>query len=89
MTASFDTLSAARNIERADRDAAEAIAGAIRMGQGDQATKADLAELEQRLRRETAKIRNDLLWMKRIGGVIVALLAVPVLNDLPEALGSG
>ncbi len=46
MTASgFDTLAAARELEAAgiDRSQAEAIASAIRDGQGDLATKADLA----------------------------------------------
>lgn len=49
------------------------------------ATNADLAGLETRL----ARIETDLLWVKRIGGVIVALLAVPVLRDLLAAWSGG
>ena len=33
-----------------------------------------------------AQFETDFLWMKRIGGVIVALLAVPILRDLLSAL---
>ena len=48
MTAAFDTLSAARDMERAglEREAADAVAGAIRAGQGELATKADLDALQ-------------------------------------------
>ena len=52
MTAStFDTLSAAGNLEAAgvERRQAEAIAGAIRNGQGDLATKADVAAVRAEL----------------------------------------
>ena len=47
----FDTLSAARELEAAgiERRQAEAIAGAIRHGQGDLATKADLAAVRAEL----------------------------------------
>ena len=49
MSTTFDTLKAARNLEAAgmDRAQAEAIAEAIRAGQGELVTKADLAELRQ------------------------------------------
>ena len=61
------------------------------------ATKADLAELRRELRAEMGEMRNemdvrfarletDLLWVKRIGAVIVALLAVPILQDLLSVL---
>jgi len=46
--------------------------------------RAELAGLETRMTR----IEADLLSIKRIGGVIVALLAVPILRDLLAALGS-
>lgn len=48
MTATFDTLAAARDLEKAgmDRTQAEAVAGAIRAGQGDLATRADLRMLQ-------------------------------------------
>ena len=45
-------------------------------------TKADVAEL----RGDITEIRNDLLWMKRIGGVIIVLLAVPILRDILSVL---
>ena len=46
----FDTLSAARDLEAAgfDRVQAEALAAAIRNGQGDLATKTDIAQLDSR-----------------------------------------
>ena len=55
MAQAFDTLAAARDLEAAgiDRQKAEAIAGAIRNGQGDLVTNADLeaalAKQERRL----------------------------------------
>ena len=52
MTASaFDTLSAARDLEAAglDQRQAEAIAAAIRSGQGDLATKSDIASVRSEL----------------------------------------
>ena len=47
----FDTLSAARELEAAgvERSQAEAIAKVVRDGQGELATKADIARLESRL----------------------------------------
>ena len=47
----FDTLTAARDLEAAgfDRSQAEALAKAIRDGQGELATKADIARLDSRL----------------------------------------
>lgn len=44
MIAAFDTLAAVRDLEAAgmERKAAEAVAGAIRAGQGELATKTDL-----------------------------------------------
>ena len=79
MTAStFDTLTAARDLEEAgvERRQAEAIASAIRNGQGELATKADLETA-------VATIRADLyraLWIQGVGivaivGGIVALAA--------------
>lgn len=47
MPVAFDTLAAARDLENAglDRTAAEAVAGAIRAGQGELATKDDIRNL--------------------------------------------
>ncbi|MDE0345908.1 MAG: hypothetical protein OXI66_09025 [Boseongicola sp.] len=64
-------------------DQAEAITEAVRAGvTGGVATKADLAELRGEMSARFAQIESELLWMKRIGGVIVLLLAVPILRDL-------
>lgn len=81
----FDNLAMTRQLKAKgfSSDQAEAITEAVRAGvTGGVATKADVAEL----RGSIAEIRNDLLWMKRIGGVIVVLLAVPILRDLLSAL---
>ena len=51
MAATFDTLAAARDMENAGlpREAAEAVAGAIRAKQGDLATRGDVDALGDRL----------------------------------------
>ena len=74
MTATFDTLAAARNMEDAGlpREAAEAVAGAIRNGQGELATKADLAALEARM--PAMLWRAMLLQAFAIVGAVVALM---------------
>ncbi|MBC6406543.1 MAG: DUF1640 domain-containing protein [Rhodospirillales bacterium] len=62
------------------------------------ATKAELAEVKNELKTEMAEVKtqlaglatkaelvevkNDLVWIKRIGALVVALLAVPILRDL-------
>ena len=60
----FDTLSAARDLEAAgfDRVQAEALAAAIRNGQGDLATKTDIAQLDSRF--------NMLQWVVGIQSVV-------------------
>ena len=68
----FDTLGAARELEAAgiERRQAEAIAGAIRNGEGDLVTKdhldARLAELESRL----------VKWAVALAGAVVIILGV-------------
>ena len=67
----FDTLSAARDLEAAgfDRVQAEALAAAIRSGQGDLATKMDIAQLDNRL--------NMLQWVVGIrSAVTLATFAI-------------
>ena len=61
---SFDTLSAARDPEAAgfDRAQAEALAAAIRNGQGDLATKIDITRLDSRL--------NTLQWVVGIQSAV-------------------
>ena len=63
----FDTLSAARDLEAAgfDRVQAEALAAAIRNGQGDLATKIDIAQLDSRLDMLHSRL-NMLQW---VGGI--------------------
>ena len=53
------------------------------------ATKAELAEVKNELKADLAEVKTelagvkvDLVWIKRIGALIVALLAVPILRDL-------
>ncbi len=64
MSAAFDTLAAARDMENAglDRPAAEAVAEAIRAGQGELATKADLAA-----------VRSDIIGLRWVVGINVAI----------------
>ena len=83
----FDTLSAARELEAAgiERRQAEAIAGAIHNGQGDLVTKdhldAKLAEFEARLiERENRLVK----WAVALAGAVViipgVLIRFPVAN---------
>ena len=78
MTAStFDTLTAAQDLEAAgiERRQAEAIAKAINHGDECAATKADLATAIAELKADNASLRADLyraLWIQ--GGAIVAIL---------------
>ncbi len=75
MAASFDTLSAAQHMEDAgmNRKQAEAVASAIRSGQGELATKADITA-----------IRSDITGLRWIIGInlviglatLVAVLAM-------------
>ena len=63
----FDTLGAARDLEASgiERRQAEAIAGAIRNGQGDLATKADLAAVKADL----AGVRAELAIIRWVVGI--------------------
>ena len=73
----FDTLSAARDLEAAgfDRTQAEALAAAIRNGQGDLSTKADLAELEARLVKWGVALAGAIVIIQiAIAGIIVRIL---------------
>ena len=53
------------------------------------ATKAKLAEAKDELKAELAEVKDDLtevkidlVWLKRLGALIAALLIVPILRDL-------
>ena len=74
----FDTLSAARDLEAAgfDRVQAEALAAAIRNGQGDLATKIDIAQLDSRLKQLDSRF-NMLQWVVGIqSAVTLATFAI-------------
>ena len=84
----FDTLGAARELEAAgiERRQAEAIAGAIRNGEGDLVTKdhldARLAGFEARLvERESRLVK----WAVALAGAVVVILSV--LIRFPAASG--
>lgn len=74
----FDTLSAARDLEAAgfDRVQAEALAAAIRNGQGDLATKIDIAQLDSHLKQLDSRL-NMLQWVVGIqSAVTLATFAI-------------
>ena len=70
-TATFDTHAAVRDLEATGLDTrqAEAIATAIRNGQGDLATKADLAGV----RAEVASVRAELAIIRWVVGIQSAI----------------
>ena len=63
-TSTFDTLTAARDLAAAgvERSQAEAIAKAIRDGQGDLATRADIVRLDSRFDALESRL-NPLQWV--------------------------
>ena len=77
-TSTFDTLTAAHTLEAAgiERDQAEAIAHAIRNGQGDLATKADITTVRADITAVRADIAavasrvNTLQWVVGIQSAI-------------------
>ena len=73
MSGTFDTLTAARKLEAAgmDRKHAEAVAAAIRQGQGALVTTADLPVLLSAL--ETRLYRT--LWLQA-AGIVVTIAAL-------------
>lgn len=74
MTAAFDTLAAARELETAgmDRQQAEAVASVVRQGQGDLASKSDLrAEIN------AAVIKMMLAQVAIAGALFAAIKLVP------------
>lgn len=73
MTAAFDTLAAARELEAAgmDRTQAEAVAAVVRAGQGELATRADLAALETRMQATLWRA----LWLQA-AGIVAAIAAL-------------
>ncbi|MDE0046513.1 MAG: DUF1640 domain-containing protein [bacterium] len=75
MTAAFDTLAAARDLESAgmDRAHAEAVAGAIRAGQGELATRGDLDALRTATQADLAAVRGDITGLRWIVGINIAI----------------
>ena len=80
MSAAFDMLAVARDLEQAgmDRAQAAAVAGAIRTGQGELATRGDEGP-RGRARNRMMAAPHTALWMKAAGIVvaIIALTSVP------------
>lgn len=75
----FDTLSAAEALEAAgiEEAHAKAIAVAIRGGQGDLATKADINELRTEVasvRSELASVRSELATIRWVVGIQSAVM---------------
>ena len=67
-TGTFDTLTAARKLESAkfSREQAEAIAQAIHNGQGELATKTDLAALK-------SELKSDISWLRWCVGIVAVI----------------
>ena len=97
MTTAFDTLAAARDLEKAgmDRMQAEAVANVVRAGQGELATRADVDALREATRADLDALENRImaalyraLWMQAAGivGAIIALAGVAL--GLARALGA-
>ena len=71
MAAAFDTLSAAKELQAAgfEQSQADAVAGIIRAGQGDPATKDDLAGVHT----EMGTLRAEFGAIKWVLGLVAAL----------------
>lgn len=81
----IDTLAFSKKLRAAGAD--ERLADAIVEGfttadTSELATKADLKEVETALRHEIGEVRHDLKWIKGIGGIIVAIMVLPLLRDM-------
>ena len=85
-TATFDTLSAAHTLEAAgiERGHAEAIAHAIRNGQGDLATKADVTAVKGEIAAIASRI-NALQWVVGIQSAITLPTFAVVTAKLHQA----
>ena len=88
MTGTFDTLTAARQLEAAgmDRDHAEAIAAVVRAGHGELATKDDITALRNDLGNKIdalAKQMDTLRWLVGLNfAMTMAVLAVVLAHAL-------
>ncbi len=80
----FDTMAAVRRLRDTglDERQAEAIAATVRDGiSGGVATRADITKLENEMRIGFTKLESDIRWIKLIGGVIVAVLVLPLFAE--------
>lgn len=70
MSAAFDTLDAARQLEDAgmDRRHAEAVATVVRKGQGELATKDDIRNVNDRI----TSVLNELVIHRWVIGIVAA-----------------
>ena len=78
MAAAFDTLSASKELQAAgfEQTQAEAVAKIVRAGQGDLATKNDIAALRTELgaqRADLGALRTELGAIKWVLGLLAAL----------------
>lgn len=73
--AAFDTLTVSKELQDAGIEAkhAEAIALAVKQGQGDLATKQDINLLKTELMSEIKQLKNDNAWIKWVVGANLAL----------------
>ena len=73
--AAFDTLTVSKDLQQAGIQAkhAEAIALAVKQGQGDLATKQDIALLKSDIDHLRTELKSDIAWMKWVPGVNLAL----------------
>ena len=84
MAAAFDTLNASKELQAAgfEQNQAEAVAKIVRAGQGDLATKDDIAALRSELGAlctELGAQRSELGAIKWVLGLVAALnIAIPV-----------
>ncbi len=85
MAASFDTLAAARRMEQAglQREAAEAVASAIRAGQGDLATRADLNGLREATGADLAALEARMYRAMMLQAVAIAGIVIAALKLIP------
>ena len=74
-TTTFDTLGAFKDLQNAGMEAAhaEAVAMVIQKGQGDLATKSDLAVVRADLETVRAELKYDINWLKWVIGFHVAI----------------
>jgi len=95
MSLTFDTHAAVKRLRQAgfNEDQAEALSETLQgaVTGGSLATKADLAGLATEadlaeVKADLAEVKIDLVWLKRLGALIAALLAVPLLRELLAAL---